>query len=346
MQHPEEGTIHAWLDGALPADEAAAVEAHVTGCGECAARVAEARGLIAGASRIVGALDVIPSGVIPARRPARTAWYMSNQLRAAAAVLIVAAGSLLVMRGSERTQRERSVTLAAKQSQPASQPASPPASQPTLAAAPVSEPAAITKVKTKSNDLPAVEKANDESLRRSRKNAAPVIAQQAPAPAAATSISAAAPNVVASSAPAEADLSKAARTLKRDSAVSDRMLSNVVVTGVAATTIDKLKQLRADTTAIATTTVFEVSPGVEVTLVESHARGFIALRTGVATTAGKAAAQAPAPPPAAPVPADEAKPAINSISWTDKRGRQETLSGRLSKADLEAIRRLLPPDKR
>ena len=342
MQHPEEGTIHAWLDGALPADEAAAVEAHVTGCGECAARVAEARGLIAGASRIVGALDVIPSGVIPARRPARTAWYMSNQLRAAAAVLIVAAGSLLVMRGSERTQRERSVTLAAKQSQPASQPAS----QPTLAAAPVSEPAAITKVKTKSNDLPAVEKANDESLRRSRKNAAPVIAQQAPAPAAATSISAAAPNVVASSAPAEADLSKAARTLKRDSAVSDRMLSNVVVTGVAATTIDKLKQLRADTTAIATTTVFEVSPGVEVTLVESHARGFIALRTGVATTAGKAAAQAPAPPPAAPVPADEAKPAINSISWTDKRGRQETLSGRLSKAELEAVRMLLPSDKR
>ena len=42
MQHPEEGTIHAWLDGALPADEAAAAEAHVAGCSECAARVAEA----------------------------------------------------------------------------------------------------------------------------------------------------------------------------------------------------------------------------------------------------------------------------------------------------------------
>lgn len=338
MQHPEEGTIHAWLDGALPADEAAAVEAHIAECSECAARVAEARGLIAAASRIVGALDVIPSGVIPARKPARPAWYMSNQLRAAAAVLIVAAGSLLVIRGGQKTQPERSVTLAAKQSQPASQPA--------LAAAPVSEPPVVTKVKTKSNDLPAAEKVKGEPLRRSQKNAAPVIAQQAPTSTTATPTSAAAPNVVASSALAEADLSKAARTLKRDSAVSGGMLSDVVVTGVATATIDKLKQLRADTTAIATTTVFEVSPGVEVTLVESHARGFIALRTGVAAATGKAAAQAPVSPPAAAIPADEAKPAINSITWTDKRGRQETLSGRLSKAELEAVRVLLPADKR
>lgn len=342
MQHPEEGTIHGWLDGALPADEAAAVEAHVAGCSECAARVAEARGLIAAASRIVGALDVIPSGVIPVRKPARRAWYMSNQLRAAAAVLIVAAGSLLVMRGGQKTQAERAVTLAAKQSQSASQPAS----QPALAAAPASELPAVAKVKTKSNDLPAAEKVKNERLRRSRRTATPVIAQQAPAPTQVTPMSAAAPNVVASGAPAEADLSKAARTLKKDSSFSGGMLSDVVVTGVATATIDKLKQLRADTTAISTTTVFEVSPGVEVTLVESHARGFIALRTGVATATGKAAAQAPAPPPAAAVSADEAKPAINSISWTDKRGRQETLSGRLSKADLEAVRMLLPPDKR
>ena len=338
MQHPEEGTIHAWLDGALPADEAAAAEAHVAGCSECAARVAEARGLIAAASRIVGALDVIPSGVIPAKNPARPAWYMSNQLRAAAAVLIVAAGSLLVMRGGQKTQPERSVTVAAKESQPVSQPA--------LAVAPVSEPPAVTRVKTKSSDLPAAGKIKGEPLRRSQKNAAPVIAQQAPAPTTAAPVSAPAPNVVASSAAAEADLSKAVRTLKRDSAVSGGTLSDVVVTGVATATIEKLKQLRADTTAIATTTVFEVSPGVEVTLVESHARGFVALRTGVATATGKAAAQAPSPPPAPAVSADEAKPAINSISWTDKRGRQETLSGRLSKAELEAIRMLLPSDKR
>jgi anti-sigma factor RsiW len=28
MQHPDEGTIHAWLDGALSPEEAARVEAH------------------------------------------------------------------------------------------------------------------------------------------------------------------------------------------------------------------------------------------------------------------------------------------------------------------------------
>ena len=66
MQHPEEGIIHAWLDGALPADEAARLEAHIASCEACAATVAEARGMIAASSRIVGHLDVVPGGVIPA----------------------------------------------------------------------------------------------------------------------------------------------------------------------------------------------------------------------------------------------------------------------------------------
>lgn len=63
--HPDEGTIHAWLDGALPADEAAALEAHVAGCAACASAVAEARGFLAAASRILGALDQVPGGVLP-----------------------------------------------------------------------------------------------------------------------------------------------------------------------------------------------------------------------------------------------------------------------------------------
>ena len=65
MQHPDEGTIHAWLDDALPPAEAASVAAHVDACEQCAAAVAEARGLIAGASRIVSSLDVVRGGVIP-----------------------------------------------------------------------------------------------------------------------------------------------------------------------------------------------------------------------------------------------------------------------------------------
>ena len=96
MQHPDEGTIHSWLDGALPVDEAARVESHIAECPECAAAVAEARGFIAASSRILTALDDAPRGVIPAvpvrRRDNRVAW------RAAAGLLIVAAGSLVVFR--------------------------------------------------------------------------------------------------------------------------------------------------------------------------------------------------------------------------------------------------------
>jgi anti-sigma factor RsiW len=65
MQHLDEGTIHAWLDGALDAEEASRVEQHVAGCATCAAAVAEARGLVAGASRILSALDDTPSVLAP-----------------------------------------------------------------------------------------------------------------------------------------------------------------------------------------------------------------------------------------------------------------------------------------
>jgi hypothetical protein len=64
--HPDEGMIHAWLDEALEPAEAARIAEHVRGCAECSARVAEARGLIAGASRIIGALDDVPAGARPA----------------------------------------------------------------------------------------------------------------------------------------------------------------------------------------------------------------------------------------------------------------------------------------
>ena len=90
MQHPEEGIIHAWLDGALPANEAAEIEAHAASCPECAARVAEARGLIAASSRIVGHLDHVPGNVIPIAKPKKRAlWQRSVWPVAIAASLLI-----------------------------------------------------------------------------------------------------------------------------------------------------------------------------------------------------------------------------------------------------------------
>lgn len=71
--HVDECTIHAWLDGAFEAPHAAAIDAHVSACDVCSANVAEARGLIAGASRMVRSLDVVPAGVVSQEDAARTA---------------------------------------------------------------------------------------------------------------------------------------------------------------------------------------------------------------------------------------------------------------------------------
>lgn len=92
MSHLDEGTIHAWLDGALSATQSAEADAHVRGCTECSAKVAEARGLIAASSRILTALDDTPANVIPKpavaptrRRRSVTPWISGL---AAAAILI------------------------------------------------------------------------------------------------------------------------------------------------------------------------------------------------------------------------------------------------------------------
>ena len=104
MQHLDEGTIHSWLDGALSADEAARVEAHLKECPECEAAVAEARGFIAASSRILTALDNAPRGVIPVAAPKKKrvdpiVW------RVAATLLVVAAGTLVVFRNGGREAR-------------------------------------------------------------------------------------------------------------------------------------------------------------------------------------------------------------------------------------------------
>ncbi len=63
----DDGEIHEWLDGELHAERAAELEALTHTSPEFAQRVAEARGLIAASSRILGALDDVPSRVLPSK---------------------------------------------------------------------------------------------------------------------------------------------------------------------------------------------------------------------------------------------------------------------------------------
>ena len=110
--HLDEGTIHAWLDGALPPDESALVEGHVRSCAGCSALLAEARGLVAASSRILSSLDAVPGDVIPGRdagvdqlavlRARRNAsarpWWRDRRVVVAASLLFVAGASSVVWR--------------------------------------------------------------------------------------------------------------------------------------------------------------------------------------------------------------------------------------------------------
>jgi hypothetical protein len=129
MQHLDEGTIHAWLDAALDAEEAARVEQHASECATCAAAVAEARGFVAGASRILTALDHTPANVAPratastsasprGSRP-RSVWTtfrLTPTRLAAAAVVVVAVGTTLVLTNKpngHQLDMDKLVTLSA-----------------------------------------------------------------------------------------------------------------------------------------------------------------------------------------------------------------------------------------
>jgi len=97
MQHLDEGTIHAWLDGALDATQSREIDAHLAQCSTCSAAVAEARGLIAASSRILTALDDVPGGVLPKRAPAVPAKPAKRQWRAAPWVTAIAATLMLAV---------------------------------------------------------------------------------------------------------------------------------------------------------------------------------------------------------------------------------------------------------
>ena len=147
-EHLDEGTIHAWLDGALTPDESARVESAAESCGECAALVAEARGLVAASSRILSSLDAVPAGVIPGlganvdqlaalrarRRATSRPWWQDRRVAVAASLVFVAGISSLVLRsdGGESMQSAQQFTAESTLSAPVVTPPPAPASAPAV----------------------------------------------------------------------------------------------------------------------------------------------------------------------------------------------------------------------
>jgi hypothetical protein len=200
-EHLDEGTIHAWLDGALPPDESARVESLATACTECAALVAEARGLVAASSRILSSLDAVPGGVIPGvesgtdqlaalrarRRETSRRWWNDRRFVAAASLLFVAGISSRVWRSASNNSMPSGSERDAIVAQPSTDTAVPTATAPPSApaeatardarvgaAAPVPSPSPRRLASTRKPDsvVDAKVAAEDAALRRSANVAA------------------------------------------------------------------------------------------------------------------------------------------------------------------------------
>jgi hypothetical protein len=348
MQHLDEGTIHSWLDGALSSDEAARVEAHVAECPQCAAAVAEARGFIAASSRILTALDDVPRGVIPVAAPVKRVSPMV--WRIAATVMVVAAGSLVVVqnRGSDEPLEAVSAVQAITSQQPtavseAGSSADGTAARPADAAASNSAADEVPTSTSLTSKAPAAAfsgKAAAGNARRGTtmgddKALAEGSAARTRQPAVASDLAAAVPTPAV---PTLAPTTAPARVVElraRDEATEPERLK----------VVGSPRQLGAKVT------LYEVAPGDTVTLTESMSvRLESVVITGAAAgaqmMAPQATAKSVAPPstaPPVPTPAPVLRPGAaitpRSIKWIDPAtGNALTLTGRMPEARLQEIR--------
>lgn len=358
MQHPDEGMIHTWLDGELPAEEAAALEAHVADCGECKALVAEARGFIAASSRIIGTLDNVPSGVIPAAKPVKRVWYSSPQFRAAAAVLVVAGASLLVMRsGTQKATLSDSVRPEAGEVATMQRAMSAPA--PAVAnSAVVRPPVVADQVAAKVESARPAEPANPKSASAS---IAPV-----PQPVALNKIAANEEEFSGKGVKGGTSTGVAGGVPIRDTAALSGRVAGVAMKAADAATprmpfaqaSTDLKALRVDSTVFGKRTTYQTSSGRQVVLVEQPEQAVLSevVVTGVAESRERAkqsssaptrqSAPAPAPAPSPPAAVQD-ELATHTISWVDSAThRRYTLTGPVSVEELQSIKARLLQLKR
>jgi anti-sigma factor RsiW len=93
MSHPDDGQLHALVDGELPPAEAAELDAHLLTCEACRTRLDEARALLGESDRIVSRLDLEPRRAPKAVRGRTGPDYRVLGL-AASALLVVTVGFL------------------------------------------------------------------------------------------------------------------------------------------------------------------------------------------------------------------------------------------------------------
>jgi hypothetical protein len=350
MQHIDEGTIHSWLDGALSAEEAAQVEAHVAECPQCAAAVAEARGFIAASSRILTALDHMPRGVVPAAPPVK--WYNRAAWRAAAAVLVVAVGSLVVFRnGGNNPSKSSFVLMETPDTAPIPKPAPPiiisasPQATTTHKQAPASidrsTASAISSVGTLSGKPTAEADFSGKPVRDASPQSNVIPRERArneDMDAAIGGNAAAAPQVAG------------AVTAAPRSALSSRV-SGVTVMGAVASEQPPLKVVGTPKSIGAKVTLYEVAPGDTVTFTEAlNVQLNTLVASGISTpepqarrsmqkSAAAASTRAPVPSPAAPPLQVEVMNGITTISWPDPTtGNMLKLSGHMSVERLTGIK--------
>lgn len=246
MSRPDEGLIHAWLDGELDADEAARVERLVAEDAEWGAAAAEARGVIAASSRILGALDLVAGDVIPGGGSAAPSSRSDAATRGASASVaprvvpiargrrvptwLRAAAGLVLVAGVAYLGRDGFASRTAGEAGSNAESALGDAPTLTPASAPAPEPIS-----------PPLAKQADQASRADQGRAgAPASPPAAAASSAATASAATAATATASAAvppaaaPREAEARDLARARLSDSLRLSGALSDVVVTGVAA----------------------------------------------------------------------------------------------------------------
>ncbi len=142
MQHPDDGTLHALLDGEIPSGELPAVQAHLDRCDACRARLDEARAFAAEADGLIVAIEVPDAPGVAARpaAPRPTARPVRSLAWAASLVAAVALGwAARGLRVAPADPASSTVQLAVEDAVPPA-PASRPAEQAPPAGAPPTGP--------------------------------------------------------------------------------------------------------------------------------------------------------------------------------------------------------------